>query len=355
MLSVLLYNFIGILAYIFALGVEKGKTKGQRFLCRFLVFNIFFIPAAIRYDIGTDYSSYVDIYNSSIMLSDMEYGFRFIVNILHMMDLPSQALFVFTSFLMYFPICFLLKDDGYSVKIFVYFIVFYLYSLNVIRNSIAISFLILAIEFLSRKKYTYTCLWFVLACLFHYSSFFFVPLFFVNNISFNKRILLCLIGGGVYLAITNKFFLLFNMPLFVDSKYGIYVGSTHSNAAEIGTGLGVAAYMFVPLYIIAIFIYVYRMNYNIIIIGLSMYIISYLLALKVEILGRLADIYSLLFVSAIVNIIKGGVISNRYFYLKYIPCILLYLLFQIQIINNKKNNLSGGHGIYPYETIFSKY
>lgn len=69
-------------------------------------FFVMFIPAALRYDIGTDYSFYVEAYHSQYLLSGYEYGFRIIVNILKMFSFPSQALFVFTSFLIYAPVCF---------------------------------------------------------------------------------------------------------------------------------------------------------------------------------------------------------------------------------------------------------
>ena len=144
--TILLYNIIFLCGACGAYLAEYALTCNQRILCRFFCFFVMFIPAALRYDIGTDYSFYVEAYHSQYLLSGYEYGFRIIVNILKMFSFPSQALFVFTSFLIYAPVCFLLRREGFFLKLVLFLLIFYLYSYNVVRNSIALSFLLVSLD-----------------------------------------------------------------------------------------------------------------------------------------------------------------------------------------------------------------
>lgn len=318
-----------------------------------LCFIIIFTPAAIRYDIGTDYSFYVDAYNSFFLLSDYEFGFRIIVNLLNYFSLPPQSLFVFTSFLIYAPVCFFFKREGYFFKITLYLLLFYLYSYNVIRNSIALSFLLLALEtYFSGDKFKAYIIY-AIACLFHYSILFFIPLFLLDFIRIGKIYLTLGFVVIIYLVFTNKIFLLLNSSLFFNSKYGVYVGSVHSNETDIGSGIGVLLYMLVPIVALIILLYYYNNKINrMLLFMVFSYIISYMLALKIQILGRLSDLFSISLIFIIPYITNSlSVRIKNMKYVGYASCFLLFMLFQMQIINNKKNNMSGGHGINPYETI----
>lgn len=155
-----------------------------------------------------------------------------------------------------------------------------------------------------------------------------------------------------YLVFTNKIFILFSSSLFLDSKYGIYIGSVHSNETDIGTGLGVLLYLLIPILTLIVSIIKYDRKIKMYIYMLILYIISYLLALKIQIFGRLSDLFSISLIFLIPYIFKSLFFKMRYVkYVGYISLMLLFLLFQAQIVTNVKNNNSGGHGINPYESI----
>ena len=350
--TILLYNIIFLCGACGAYLAEYALTCNQRILCRFFCFFVMFIPAALRYDIGTDYSFYVEAYHSQYLLSGYEYGFRIIVNILKMFSFPSQALFVFTSFLIYAPVCFLLRREVFFLKLVLFLLIFYLYSYNVVRNSIALSFLLVSLDqyFCGNKLIAY--LFCAFACMFHYSIFLFIPLFFLDFIYINRKVLVLMFMIAFYLVFTNKIFILFSSSLFLDSKYGIYIGSVHSNETDIGTGLGVLLYLLIPILTLIVSIIKYDRKIKMYIYMLILYIISYLLALKIQIFGRLSDLFSISLIFLIPYIFKSLFFKMRYVkYVGYISLMLLFLLFQAQIVTNVKNNNSGGHGINPYESI----
>ena len=61
----ILYNAILLLSVLFAYYAEHSKTRRSRILARYSLFMVLFVPSVLRYDIGTDYASYVDSFNFS--------------------------------------------------------------------------------------------------------------------------------------------------------------------------------------------------------------------------------------------------------------------------------------------------
>ena len=118
MFTYLIYNMILVLSFLSAYLAEFSKTKFQRIVCRIVLFNILFIPAAIRYNVGTDYPNYVDYFNSVYGNDVNEYGFYVLTVFLRNIGLPVHSLFVASSFLSYFPLLFLSRRS-YSYKNFI--------------------------------------------------------------------------------------------------------------------------------------------------------------------------------------------------------------------------------------------
>ena len=147
MFTYLIYNMILVLSFLSAYLAEFSKTKFQRIVCRIVLFNILFIPAAIRYNVGTDYPNYVDYFNSVYGNDVNEYGFYVLTVFLRNIGLPVHSLFVASSFLSYFPLLFLSRRS-YSIKILFYVLLLYLISLSAIRNAISISIVLLSFDLL---------------------------------------------------------------------------------------------------------------------------------------------------------------------------------------------------------------
>lgn len=352
MFTIVIYNITFGFILIFSYLAEYASSNAQRQLSRSFVFLTMFIPAAIRYDIGTDYSFYVDAYNSLGLLDNFEFGFKMIVICLKKLSLPTQSLFIFTSFIIYAPICFFLNRERYFLKIVLYFLIFYLYTFNIIRNSIALSILLVALELYLKGHKLKAYVIYSISCVFHYSMFFFIPIFILDLFYIKKRILLIISITFFYLIISNKIFTVLNTPFFLDSKYGVYIGSSHSNQTDIGSGLGVLLYSIIPIILLGILYTYYNSKTKIRFYMLLFYLFSYLLALKISILGRLSDVFSISLIFTLPYLIDK--ISKKRAHLAYFGFIfyfLLFILFEMQIVNNKRNNISGGHGINPYETI----
>lgn len=62
MATVIFYNFILLSSTFFVWLSEKGKGNLERYFFLGLAFLLVCVPAAIRYDVGADYMSYLAIY-----------------------------------------------------------------------------------------------------------------------------------------------------------------------------------------------------------------------------------------------------------------------------------------------------
>lgn len=103
---------------------------------------IYSIVLGLRYNVGTDYMGYMDIYNMQYF-DDVEWGYALINKVLYNIDMPFPAIFIFVAF---FQILLFLKgvekiDAKYlPYAVFFYFTTLYiLLSLNALRQCLAFS------------------------------------------------------------------------------------------------------------------------------------------------------------------------------------------------------------------------
>ena len=101
----ILYNAILLLSVLFAYYAEHSKTRRSRILARYSLFMVLFVPSVLRYDIGTDYASYVDSFNFSSEYKQTEIVFYALILFLRNLQLPAHSLFVCSAFITYFPCC----------------------------------------------------------------------------------------------------------------------------------------------------------------------------------------------------------------------------------------------------------
>ena len=233
----ILYNAILLLSVLFAYYAEHSKTRRSRILARYSLFMVLFVPSVLRYDIGTDYASYVDSFNFSSEYKQTEIVFYALILFLRNLQLPAHSLFVCSAFITYFPLLFLQRKN-YTWKILMYVLLCYLLSYSAIRNMISLSLVILAFDLFFRGKRWGAFIIYPLSVLFHASSFVFLPFFFVNRMHCNRIILLLISSFLLCICYTDMFFVLLNNDLFLNSYYGGYMFSVYGVEPSYNTGYG---------------------------------------------------------------------------------------------------------------------
>lgn len=202
------------------------------------------IIGGLRFEVGTDWFSYKNIFNSVSLISELtsfrvEKGFLLFVFIIKNI-INDYSFFVFIFFLATFSVK-LVIIKKYSTDIFIslmiYFsMVFLLYDINGIRQGMAIGIGLLSIPYILSRNLTRFILVIILAALFHTSALILLPFYWIANMEFSKKKLIILTIGVLLISIPLRSFIL-NNPLMqylltIDrlSQYDSYLKDSKMNS-----------------------------------------------------------------------------------------------------------------------------
>lgn len=139
----LLYSCIFVFSTLFVFVSEKVRSKHSRYLFLFVSFLWVFIPAALRYKIGSDYKGYELIYSrvadgTETRVEPLWHLLNYIFNV--SLSLNFQILVVFTSFvtILFFYLSY--KKKGSWLLRFGFVTILYLYTYSNFRSGIVYSF-----------------------------------------------------------------------------------------------------------------------------------------------------------------------------------------------------------------------
>lgn len=248
---------LSIILYSFFLSIGKNSSKILNILFYSLIIGAFSILFYLRsFSIGIDTYTYSEIMSDVLNFSNisevfpysiknnLEPGFIFTIYLLGFLG-GISFIFTFFSIVIYFNYCYVLSKIKinpvlYFLSFFSYFGV-YLWSLNILRQMIAVSFVVLASYFLTQEKNRNFVFFILIASLFHYSAIFCILFYFLyRNINFLYRFRFLIF----LLIIFFTKYILSNFVVFYD-RY-----STYSQADSKG-GVGVFLLFF---YIITVFV-----------------------------------------------------------------------------------------------------
>lgn len=246
-IALCLFVFITTFSYSFT------KDKYLAFNLKIFAFLLLFIPAAIRSGIGTDYKSYVQIFNNvkAGKLIGQEYGWELMNLFVAETSLSAQWVFVISSFLTYIFL-FTTKKKDFWIVLLLYFLYMYTTSYNAVRNAISITLFWASYTKLLKGHRLQGFFFVIFACLFHASAYLYIPVYLLMCFgNFNKKVTIVL--GLIFYVLFTKFRfaqIIFDSALFGSTKYAVYVLSEQYGAdAEITTGLGILLRQFYMFFI----------------------------------------------------------------------------------------------------------
>lgn len=206
------------------------------------------LPAMIRFGIGTDY---LPIYLDGILacqdgnnLHNWEFGFVQFVNFCNAISDSPQLVFAAASFLTYFLVFLAFERRDWFVALLGYVPACYFAAYNVVRQELAISFMILALMLYQKggRHYLVSILLIIVASLFHYSALMIVPYFIAVRLcdKFEESQLICLflVAASVLTIFPVGFDQLAAVP-FIDRYFERYVVSDYANSSVRSTGIGI--------------------------------------------------------------------------------------------------------------------
>lgn len=209
--------FFAALIQIFQ--VQIGKQQRPFFLFYWISLLIPVFLAGLRWNVGTDYYNYQEIYhmvNSFTKFEDFaaqsgqtEWGYM-LLNVICYRIFNNEQMVFFLSSLMIYSMFFCglrLEQESHSIlfSLYIFYMCFFFQSMNIIRQYIAMGILFLIQKYIWERKPVKFLIGVIVAMLFHNTSIIFLPFYFTyGNSRYVKwmryGILVGLCGALVVLA-----------------------------------------------------------------------------------------------------------------------------------------------------------
>jgi len=296
----------------------RYQTDGFRWNIRlaFILLFIVWVAGIREAQPGTDYSNYLRFYNYILdhgkigdFFKENELGWEYLNLSFAWLGVPSGVFFGLVSGIAWF---FFIKGSyrfQFLLPLMIFFVMssgFFFWTLNGLRQSIAIMIFFYSIKFLLEKDPWRYTLWISIASLFHISVIIMLPLYLIKDVKFNKKVFgilyivsIILSGNGWFLSIMSDLIMFFGSKIGILSSYMRYLGTdTYAISEErVRSGLGVLVSILATFYILYKSDYVLnkqpklRIYYIVFFIGIIMSNIFF----SVEIIGRIALYFKITF------------------------------------------------------------
>ena len=224
MISILFYLIIFAIVFLLNTLAKKAKTKHLQKLFVLSSFLILLFVVGLRYKVGTDYDSYLEQFQEikhtswgNLLSSRIEIIPAVLFKLVSYISSSGVEIFFVMGFLALYPIYKLNKLFEYKYlpySVLTYCIMLLPFTMNGMRQGIAMSFALLAFTYLLKKKPVKSCVSFAIALLSHTSALLMLPhlvLYFIcskKNWKFTKpSIIASTVIGIVVLFFLNNFLL----------------------------------------------------------------------------------------------------------------------------------------------------
>ncbi len=191
-------EFLLFLSFLFFLGIlEIFDWTNEKYLAYFLSFIVFCLFSGLKYDVGTDYSTYRYYYNNSMNWSIMnangvEIGYIYIMQLFKNLSIGFVGFWFILSFVNF---CFKYYIfHKYSPLLFasllLYFVGMFLErDFDGIRQGFAMGVCYLTIPFIMRRQFLPFLLLVLLAATIHASSLVFLPAYYLVSFNISNKVI----------------------------------------------------------------------------------------------------------------------------------------------------------------------
>lgn len=351
------YFFIMLITFFLTVFLNKlyctsaKLTKFSELLIKILIFLTLLLPMGLRYGIGTDYFytyyPYFNFIGHGTRYFD-EIGFNLLNIIIYRLFGNFEVLIFITSFIfIYFMSKGIFGNLKKSERAWGVLMLFlsqaYFYSMNMVRQSLAISVIFYSFKFLKNKEYGKYYIWNLIACTLHYSAIICLlfPLFF--KIKPKKKTKLIIIS---ILILCQSFLSKVLLKIIMSTKYSWYIGSRYTHGIS-----NTVILVNIVLFILSI-LYEDKNSTSeeYMILNTINYICICLMLLLgwVPLFNRIIRYFTVFQVLLVPKIIYSETSSKKGFVLKCLLFLVFFVPMYYQIF------LLGGEGVVPYSSIFNK-
>lgn len=364
MVTVTFYVLILLGSTFFVWLSEKCRWSVDRVIFLFVAFLIVFIPSAVRYDVGTDYLSYIAIYENEEGLNKYELtepAFYFLNRLLRALEVRPQWLIATCAFVYTAVVFFAYPRRGAWLLHFLFFSILWYFSFNGVRQAIALSFCFYGMLCYLEKKYLKFFLLVIVGSLFHNSAAFYGLLGVAALIPLNPwvkgrlapfvfvaLILLTFVFPGIIMRCLEA--LLSYLGFYSYAAY--FNNDKHFLIRDFGSGVGVLLKITFSIFLILSTRKLVSRDSSLWILVLLafLYSVSAILAKDVVIFGRMMDTFSLALVFGTYYLFY---VSGYNSFGRYVSILFLIFLFLSFIKDGLgEPNSYGDPRLNPYKSIF---
>lgn len=225
-----------LLSINYPLKFKLNTSNNKKLILNYNPFPLSFLfislVLGLRYNVGTDYMSYVKFferYELGINTPDLEFGYELINRLTIYLGLNSWFVFLISALIINFLILKTFEEYSSSFllsMIILFGIEFIFFQTNGMRQAIAIAFTFYGSKYIVSRNSNKYIFFVFLGMMFHLTAFIMIPMYWIVNIKWNKIFLLLILVVSFVLFLQSDilFFILeksLNMFEFSEYNYAI--------------------------------------------------------------------------------------------------------------------------------------
>lgn len=236
----IIYSFGTIVSVIFSyIACKNFNKKSMNFkVLSFLSAVPLTVISGLRYNVGADYKGYTSffyymLYNpNSKVIGNFEVGFKLMTKFIQIFtDNPAWLFIIISTIISFFVFKAIYNESpNPPLSIFLYVSMqFYFYSMNGMRQFIAMSIFMFSIKYIKNREIIPFLLLNTIGITFHNSSILFIPLYFLYNIKLTPKVSILLLSIGTIFA---NYIYKYLLMIVLNTKYATYIGSKYDTGSH---------------------------------------------------------------------------------------------------------------------------
>lgn len=328
--------------------VSYGRGKDVVFVFKCITFLLISVPIAVRYNVGVDYFSYVEIFDSITYQGALyiEPGYWWLNYVIYLLGGNAQVAIAMAALITIYFFFKNVEKEKWFVYSILFILIIFMWCCTTIRQMIAASFAFYAWKKHEKGERFIPIIFIVIACLFHLSSILYPFIYlFCRYVNIGRFIAVLIFCFSLFITFTFGGWLNnFLANILADTMYGNYTVTEWFEPIEIGSGLGMIL-RYVCYFIILLFFPIDRIrNGRFIFVLFMLYVVIDIISIQITIINRI----------------------GRGFIFCYLPCVYYLtttqykyrqiassLVWTILLVLFVKQLLDGFNQCSPYMSIFN--
>jgi len=352
MKSLILYLIVFMIVFILnSIGSKYYKNhKSISSIIIFISFMILILLIGCRESVGTDYDSYMYYYNfisnlnfDELSVVDWEYGAVFIFKLTSLIFNNEKAIMIVLAILTIYPLYKLNKLYDYKYlpySILTYSLMLLPFSMNGMRQAIAMSFMALSVGYLMKENKLKSITSIIIAFLFHKSAIIVIPYLVLFMIKKGRKIERDYTLVTLFISVIILFFNEQLISLGFISEYDYYLTNINIENISLNTFL-----FHIPFILIMLCFSNKEQNHLNLLKGLVISgIILDIIGTSKQYLSRIALYYTMFEILLVPMLLKhiNNQTTKKLISFLYVIFLVIYFVYQFYIL--------GRHEIFPYQT-----